>query len=542
MDEQKRLLLADRIQEAVSLHLPPTWANKHNRALGLEMLEKYADSLKEYEAAISLTTCFTEKARSTIGTANCHRHTGKSAENLACLLEAKKIDPKWPQTYFLLSAHYVAVNDLEQAVDNLYLGYGRCMDVDAIDTLNFCHAYLADIGARPATLRNGAASLLDQLYCERFRNAHIRLLHEMEGEKMAAHGRLQNEKSTFAGVCFVSEHFRSGSISANFLPVLEALDRAGLPLVLWSLTKDEDEVTGRIARLLGSRFRRERPSPCRVAVCLDGHTGTGAALAQLSDRLAPVQMDYLGYPYTTGCKFIDVKLGDSYADSAGAEVDYTETLVRLHPTMWAWRPHHELSVGVVLPACTGNRRLLVCQNFKKVRASFLDSCARILAEVPGSTIHFRCTLRSDCDSVFRSWILPHFSKTPDRAFLVPPASADRIIEDLATYTVALDTWPYSGTVTTMECLYAGLPVVTIQQLHHRGRTTSSLLRSSGLDELVTSCTDGFVRATVDLLTSDRQSLESLHERVASGFRSSAVMHPDTIARSLMHEIASRMQD
>mmetsp|Transcript_23187 Transcript_23187/g.34012 ORF Transcript_23187/g.34012 Transcript_23187/m.34012 type:complete len:145 (-) Transcript_23187:590-1024(-) len=63
--------------------------------------------------------------------------------------------------------------------------------------------------------------------------------------------------------------------------------------------------------------------------------------------------------------------------------------------------------------------------------------------------------------------------------------------------VALDTFPYSGTTTTIECLLMGVPVVTKRQTGaksvHASNVSASILMQAGLRELVGNSDDDFVK-------------------------------------------------
>ena len=54
---------------------------------------------------------------------------------------------------------------------------------------------------------------------------------------------------------------------------------------------------------------------------------------------APVQVSYLGYPCTSGCKTIDYRLTDAQADPPGmTNGNFTEQLIRLPRTAWCYCP------------------------------------------------------------------------------------------------------------------------------------------------------------------------------------------------------------
>ena len=537
------LIHADRAHQALDEvgGAMETWQDLHNQALCLEMTQRYKEAQRLYGEAIQAAKDRPgAQAQSQIGIANCFRHMGDAGRNLACLEHALSLDADHPQAHFLLSAHRVLHNDLEEAVRQLFLGYDVAIRVGAEDVTSFTRAYAASEPWCPRIYRRGAATLLDMLYAGVDKPNHIFIMHKFAtAEAHQTFAGTAEAHQTFAGTAqprwaFVSEHLREGSVAQNFMPLLRALlalpdDVVPKPVCVWDVgTAQPNRVTEELKSLPRVLYSKQRPSPVDVAVCLDGHTGTGEALHRLAVRLAPVQVDYLGYPFTTGSPAFDLKIVDGTTDPAGQERWYTEELVRLPRCMWAW---NGWDLPEAWPAVNANA-LLVCQNFSKVRPGFLGACQGILDAHPAAHIHFRCTLRdnSSAAATFQDWIRPHF--TPDTRHRVVHArspGAGELQQDLATYHAALDTWPYNGTVTTIECLAAGLPVVTFQQPHHRGRTTSSILTACNLTDYITHSAPAFRDRVLRLLREEQG--KGCHLQVAEAFHNSEVKDAAGLAKA-----------
>ena len=75
---------------------------------------------------------------------------------------------------------------------------------------------------------------------------------------------------------------------------------------------------------------------------------------------------------------------------------------------------------------------------------------------------------------------------------------------LSQFDIALDPPKYTGTVTTLECLYAGVPVVTLEGQLHRSRVSASLLRAAGLEDLVAANEQEYVDKAARLAESPLQ--------------------------------------
>tara|TARA_B100001057_G_scaffold476445_1_gene544436 strand:+ start:479 stop:970 length:492 start_codon:yes stop_codon:yes gene_type:complete len=83
--------------------------------------------------------------------------------------------------------------------------------------------------------------------------------------------------------------------------------------------------------------------------------------------------------------------------------------------------------------------------------------------------------------------------------------ASRVIREeyLARYNVAdlfLDTYPYNAGTTASDALWSGLPVLTCSGNNFAGRVCSSILKSIGLDELITKSSEDYQNLAIELAT------------------------------------------
>jgi protein O-GlcNAc transferase len=87
--------------------------------------------------------------------------------------------------------------------------------------------------------------------------------------------------------------------------------------------------------------------------------------------------------------------------------------------------------------------------------------------------------------------------------------------------VALDSFPYQGTMTTLETLGVGVPVVTLLGEATSGRASSALLMRLGLNEWVARNADEYVAVAVGL-AADPARLDGLRPCVREKFLKSEV--------------------
>jgi predicted O-linked N-acetylglucosamine transferase (SPINDLY family) len=64
--------------------------------------------------------------------------------------------------------------------------------------------------------------------------------------------------------------------------------------------------------------------------------------------------------------------------------------------------------------------------------------------------------------------------------------------------IALDTFPYNGTTTTLDALWMGVPVITLAGDRHASRVGISILSAVDMAELATRTPDEYVAAAAEL--------------------------------------------
>jgi predicted O-linked N-acetylglucosamine transferase (SPINDLY family) len=203
-------------------------------------------------------------------------------------------------------------------------------------------------------------------------------------------------------------------------------------------------------------------------------------------RPAPVQVNYLGHPGTSGASFIDYFITDAAATPPGHEAEFTENLVYLPDTYQANHDAHEVSAEPMTRAQfeLPEDAFVFCDfnQARKIDRTVFRAWMAILKRVPGSVLW----LMKD-DDLAESNLRRHAALDdvePGRLVFSPPLP-NRL--HLARYRLAdlfLDTFAYNAHTGTSDALWAGLPVLTCPGRTFATRVASSLLRAAGLPQLI----------------------------------------------------------
>jgi protein O-GlcNAc transferase len=237
-----------------------------------------------------------------------------------------------------------------------------------------------------------------------------------------------------------------------------------------------------------------------ILVDLSGHTSNNR-LTAFAAHPAPVQVSWIAYLNTTGLKAMDWRICDAHTDPPGeTEHLHVERLYRMPHSQWCYAPVVELPEKR-RPASTAGEVVFGSFNqFAKISDACLALWVEILHAVPGS----RLIVSNAPDGSARDRLLDHVA----RLRIEPARVTFRERTDIANYfravsdvDIALDTFPYNGATTTLDALWMGVPLVALRGDRGIARSSYSILRSAGLDQLIATtpqeCVDINVRLARD---------------------------------------------
>jgi protein O-GlcNAc transferase len=348
---------------------------------------------------------------------------------------------------------------------------------------------------------------------------------------------------------YVSGDFRTHPVGRLIAPVLAAHDRAKVSVTLYAQGQGSDATTETI-RALADRWRdaaalddaafaaQVRADDIDILIDLSGHSAHNRMPA-FARRLAPVQASWLGYQSTTGLAAMDWLITDAVHLPEGREGEIVERPVRLAHGLLAFAPLQEAPPVTPPPAAAG-APVTFCSfnNPGKISPACAALWGRVMAEVPGSRLLLRYSGMED--SAARAAVLATLAGAgidPARVTVDGGAPYREVLAAYGRADIALDPFPYSGTMTTLEALWMGLPVVALRGGAIAGRQAASQLTTAGLAELVADDADAYVALAVKL-AADPQRLAALRAGMRARLETSPLCDVAGFTRGL--EDALRM--
>lgn len=343
---------------------------------------------------------------------------------------------------------------------------------------------------------------------------------------------------------YVTGEFFRGPASHFLLPLLAQRDRCRFEVTCYHTNPAYDERTAQFQSLadcwrnsaawtdaeLSEQIRSDRID---MLVDLSGHYDHNR-LTLFALRPAPVQATFPNYPSTTGVPAIDYIFSDRWVCPPGSDNFYTEEVYRLPSGYLPYSPPSYAPEVSPLPALrSGTITFGVFQRPAKFNVPFWDAVAEILRARPDSRllIHYNANELDDPDSLARSSLLGKLeARGVDRrriSFRGPLPAAENLAL-LGEADIALDTFPYNGQTTTCECLWMGVPVITLTGETHVSRVGFQILDRLGLRSLAAHSVPKYVETALQF-SGDLAELRVLRDIMRSRMQRSPLLSGQTVA-------------
>ena len=440
------------------------------------------------------------------------QRVGKLDDALAAFERARSLMPAVAGIHFQLASTLLALGLTDEAVASCR----RALELDPcfVQTHSNLLLFMTYQAGGSAADRLAAHKAWDRVHSEPLTPYSPVYVNERDPERRLKIG-------------YVSGDFHEHPVGWLLANVLPAHDRAKVEVFCYACEVIEDDVTVRL-KVAADHWRditalsnesvagRVREDGIDILVDLAGHTGKHRLLT-FARRPAPVQASWLGYPGTTGMSAIDYLVMDAVTAPAGAEAWCSETLVRLPHGRFCYAP--PLFAPAVAERPSGPVTFGSFNHLAKLGPEVVLLWARVLTAVPQSRLVLKWAGLSE----------PSVRERLTTAFAAEGIGADRLelrgasphAEMLGEYSdidIALDSFPFSGGMTSAEALWMGVPVVTWPQDRIASRQTVAFLAELGLTDLAATSADDYVRIAADLAADPARRAElrqTLRPRMAA---------------------------
>lgn len=277
-----------------------------------------------------------------------------------------------------------------------------------------------------------------------------------------------------------------------------------------------------------------------VLVDLCGHLA-GNRLPLFATRSAPVQVSYLGYPGSTGLAAMDYAVSDIKLDPVECgDTDYTESIVRLNGPSFAFLAPSDAQD--VIPSQSEVMTFGSFNNTRKISGQVLQTWIEILRRAPSSRLIFQA--QGLGEPARCAQIKERFSEAgiaPERIEFHGFLNFADHLQLVSRTDLCLDAWPWNGHMTTLNCLWMGVPVLTLAGDRRSSRMGECILADLGLEEFVARSEADYV-AKAAQLASERDRLAVFRSDMRRRMLESRLMDGARVARDLETAFASMLSE
>jgi Predicted O-linked N-acetylglucosamine transferase, SPINDLY family len=303
-------------------------------------------------------------------------------------------------------------------------------------------------------------------------------------------------------VGFISGDFCNHPVSYFLSPILKNLDRTKFELYCYSTRIVEfpkidcnwNIIKGKTVNEVCSLIHQHSID---ILFDMSGLTCDNR-LDVFAEKPAPIQISYCGYPGTSGLTSIDYHITDMFCDNESTQKYYSEKLLFMKHCFLCYSGRDQ--IGKESPFTDDVIRFGSFNRYDKINPKVLQIWEKILLKCPKARLVIKT--KEFVSPKVRSSFLASFTHKEliSRVDILQYAdTSEQHYNDFSKIDLALDTFPYSGTTTTCECLWFNIPVLTLfdsVRQYHIQNVSTSILRNSDLPEFITTTEDEYIEKAI----------------------------------------------
>lgn len=382
-------------------------------------------------------------------------------------------------------------------------------------------------GITPFSFLAEPASALDQLSCARAMSKQVARGIGIGFEAADKHRGLTPRGLNRTNVHGVARKLRLGFVSNGFgqhptglltVEFFELLDRTRMQTLLFATApSDGGPIRQRLANAvemicdlthLPAHASAKKIRELEVDVLFDLRGfGDGGIPEVFALRPAPLQVNWLAYPGTTGAPWMDYVFADAEVLSPAVRAGFSESVVYLETP---FQPYDaQTKVGELKPRSSygiAENAVVLCSlnNSYKINPDVFSSWCRILHAVPHAVLWLLRTTGADAYAQNMQAHAKAAGIDPERIVFLPKMPHPEYLAALAHGDLFLDTFPYGAHTTARDALFVGCPVLTMTGETFAARVATSLNAAAGMAAFNAPDIEHYIATAVQLASAPEQ--------------------------------------
>ena len=355
---------------------------------------------------------------------------------------------------------------------------------------------------------------------------------------------LNLKKNNKIRIAFLSSDLRlNHSVNYFIKSILQNYDKEKFEIVLFlnMPSELEDETTSELKQLVNQNYNINklndidainliRNNKIDILIDIMGYTSSNR-LALFKNKLAPIQVNWLGYTNTTGLKEMDYIIADPNLILPDEAKLYSENIIYLDKI---WNAHCGFNfprIKTIAPFKKNNYFTFGSfNNFTKINDEVVETWSKILINNKNSKL-----LLKSSSADFNEDLLNKF-KTFNISNSVKFIPRTKTFEDHINYynqiDIALDTFPYNGVTTSFEAIWMGVPVITMSGFNFNSRCGESINKNIGMKSLIAEDDKHYVDIAVNLGT-NKNYLNNIRKKIFNVAPNSPLFNKEEFSKNFL---------
>ncbi|MCO4781187.1 MAG: tetratricopeptide repeat protein [Candidatus Cloacimonetes bacterium] len=266
-----------------------------------------------------------------------------------------------------------------------------------------------------------------------------------------------------------------------------------------------------------------------ILVDLIGYTKNSCLEVHIR-KAAPVQVWYLGYPSTSGSRFVDYLISDRVCVPEESKKYFTEEIVYLDDIYHSYTPIEDLFIGPTKPNYSYKFTFGLFSNPSKISNNLVSTIGKILNQVPNSILLIGQMNELALKNIKQRLLNLGISES---RLVVSSYAIDRrdYLSKIRSVDLFLDTDVYNAHSTLLDFLYMGVPTISIKGQQFAARVSESFLTELGLQNLLVDSFEEYINMGVQLGQGTKEYF-ALRQQLADSLSRTKMFDPVIKARQL----------
>ena len=285
-----------------------------------------------------------------------------------------------------------------------------------------------------------------------------------------------------------------------------------------------------------------------IAIDLNGHT-LNQWTEIFASRIAPIQINHVGYPGSMGTCFHDYIVADNFVIPKESEKFYSEKVIYMPDQ---YQPQDN---DMIISSAITNRFQLnlpengfvfcAMNNSYKISHDVFKIWMKLLLEIENSFLWLLESNKFMKQNILKE--LEKYGVQKERVIFAGKVPHEEYLARFRLADIYLDTFDYNAGTTASNALYAGLPVITKAGRTFASRMAGSFLKAIDLPELITYSSQDYFQLAVNLAT-DKKLLSNIKDKLLNNIKTKPLFNSKKYAKDFdkalikIHDLQSKGKD